>query len=271
MVDFDWSDIGSDLVGGIFEVANTGLNAGLEYLTDILKKAMTITVPINSFFSSWTLIIYLISMFYGLVFIYIGYTFMTAGDNIEQRVKAKILLKNFIMIVLAVQMSFFIYGLIIDLANVMTVGVFNLIDPDFFLISLDGGLDQVIEFLLGVVHALVLLANISLVGMRLIMCGMGVIIFPVGLIFYFIPFLRGYGKFILSFLMTLIFMPMINSFILFSASVIWNTGFLGNSLLFVISAFSVIIFIDILIIFFVVIKSALAISSTANIVKHMVR
>ena len=117
----------------IFEFILNLVNAPLQFFLDLVKSLLTGSVDVHALLPFWTIIVYIISLFYGLFLLFSGFNFMISGYNAERREKAKMWMKNVILMILFVQSSFFLYSLILELNSLLTAGIINLIDPSFFL------------------------------------------------------------------------------------------------------------------------------------------
>jgi hypothetical protein len=157
-------------------------------------------------------------MFYGLFLLFAGFNFMISGYDATKREKAKDWLRNTVLMILFVQSSFLIYGLIIELGSLMTAGVMGVIDPHFFLLTADSITNIGLELLLGISYGVMLIITVVFLALRYLLVAVGVLFFPFALFFYFIPPLQEYGKAILNILLVIILVPFFNALILFAAS-----------------------------------------------------
>jgi len=92
--------------------------------------------------------------------------------------------------------------------------------------------------------------------LRYIFVSLGVIFFTIGIFFYFVPFLNGFGKLILNWLGILIFLPFFYSLVFVGTSRLVNSSSLSDIKIFVvIGAFSVIILGTLILTLYVIVKS----------------
>lgn len=234
------------------------LNAPLKPLLDLLKSLLTEPINLSLFSSLWAIIIYVISLFYGILMLYSGVNFMLSGYDIVKREKAKQWFMNLFLMIIFVQASYFIYELVIDMESLLTAGVVNMIDKYFFMITADNIINIGLQFLFVMVYVLVLFITVLLLVFRYIIVAVGVVFVPIGIFLYFIPPLRDYGKLILNFLGICLFLTFFDSLIFLVCSKITEIPLFANfKILVMISA---LVFVNILmfyLMFFSAIKSAI--------------
>lgn len=243
-----------------FEYIVTIVNAPLEALLRLVKNLLSEPVNVSLFHSFWAIIIYIISIFYGLFFLFAGFNFMISGYNAEKRENAKVWMRNVVLMVLFVQASYIIYSLIIELNSLLTIGVINMIDPNFFLLSVDNFASIGMQLMNYTLYLIVLVITSVLLGMRYLFVSIGVVLFPFAMFFYFIPPLQTYGKMILNVLLVGIFVTFFCSIILFGASMLSTLAVFQNfKIILATMAFLSIDGLMIFLIIFALIKSAFAI------------
>lgn len=100
--------------------------------------------------------------------------------------------------------------------------------------------------------------------LRYIFVSIGVIFFTIGIFFYFVPFLNGFGKLILNWLGVLIFLPFFYSLIFVGTSRLINSGSLSDvRILVILGAFSLVIIGTLILILYVIVKSINSVSKVA--------
>lgn len=243
------------------------LNAPLQPLLTLVNNLLTNPININLFSSLWAIIVYVISMFYGLLMLYSGFNFMISGYDAVKRAKAKEWFRNVFIMIVLVQASFFIYQLFVDLGSLLTTGVMGLVNNSFFLLTADNIANIGLEFIFTGIYVLILLCTVIILTLRYLIIALGVVFFPIGIFCYFIPPLRSYGKLILNFLGICIFMAFIDALIFLVCSQLLNISIFQNfKILVMISAF---LFADILMIylmFFSAIKSSLDFAGRTSVI-----
>src|SRR3989338_11653451 len=153
----------------------------------------------------YLLLLLLLVFFYIFLFLYAGFIFITSNSNPMRRTQAKEVIKDTFIMIILIQGSFYIYDLILNLNSILSNAVLTLIEPEFFLITVDNIVNVGLEFLFSIAYVRVLFLTVLLLVMRYIIVSLGVILFPIGIFCYFIPPLRSYGKFIIHLLGVFIF------------------------------------------------------------------
>lgn len=190
------------------------VNAPLQPLLNLVKTLLQEPVNVDLFIGLWAVIIYVISLFYGILFMYAGFNFMISGYDIEKRENAKSWFKNIVIMIILVQASFFIYSLLVELGALLSAGVLNMIDSDFFLLTANNLANIGFELFFSFFYFLILFFTLILLIIRYIIVCIGAVFFPIGIFLYFISPLRDYGKMIINFLLIAIFVGFLDSIIL---------------------------------------------------------
>jgi len=234
------------------------LNAPLQPLLDLTKALMTEPIQLSVFVSLWAVILYIISIFYGILMFYSGFNFIISGYDAVKRTKAKEWFMNIFIMIVLVQASYFLYSLVIEINSYLTAGMINLIDPNFFLLTIDNIVNIGLQFFFAIFYVLVLIFTVLFLTLRYLIVASGIIFVPIGIFLYFIPPLKEYGKLILNFLGVCIFISFFDSIILLISSRLIGIPLFANfKILVMISAFSIANFLMFYFMLFSVIKSAI--------------
>ena len=113
------------------------LNAPIQPLLDLVYNLLTQPVNIDLFSGIWSIIVYILSMFYGILLMYVGFKFIISGYSFEKREKAKSSLANIIIMMVLVQASFYLYSLLIEVTASVTTVLLNMVQKNFFLLTID--------------------------------------------------------------------------------------------------------------------------------------
>ncbi len=259
------SNIASCLPQKVLEFVINILNAPLTPIISFVKNMLTAQVDIGVFHSIWSIIVYTISLFYGLFLIFAGFNFMISGYDVTKREKAKEWFKNIILMVFFIQASFLLYSLSIDLAAGLASGTMNLIDPNFFMLTADNIINMGLEVILLLIYVFTLAITAILLILRYIFVCVGVMFLPLGIFFYFTPPLNAYGKLVLNVLAVALLLPFIQIMILLAASKLIALPLFANfKILVMISSFAFIDFIMLLLILFITLKAASAVINSGT-------
>lgn len=242
------------------------LNAPLSPLLNLIKSLMENPPSVDIFIGIWAIIVYCISLFYGLLFIYAGFQFLLSGHNVLKREMAKEWLKNTVIMITLVQASFYLYQLTLELGAIMTSAVLQMVDEHFFLITADNIVNIGLEFLFVSFYVITLLLTAILLLIRYLIVSFGVIFFPIGIFCYFIPPLRSYGKLIFHILGTFIFLTFIDAIIILGSSMMIEIPMFENiKILVMASCFSIINFIFIIMLIKAIFKAVFSSNHGENI------
>lgn len=222
------SNLPSCIPEKFFEAVLGLFNAPIQPFLDLVKSLLAEPVDIGLFSSVWAVIVYVISLFYGLLLVFAGFNFIVSGFDAVRREKAKDMLRNVVLMVLFVQASYFLYGLALDLSSALTTGIFGMVDPSFFMISADSLPSLGLELALVIPYVLILLITVVLLTLRYLFVAVGVVFLPIGVFFSFVDPLNSYGKLILNSLLVLVFLPFFQSIVLLASSRLIQLDFFSN-------------------------------------------
>ena len=187
---------------------------------------------------------------------------MISGYDVQKREKAKSWLRNIVIMIVLVQASFFIYELSINISSALTSATLTLVDPNFFLLTIDNISNIGLEIIFFTLYIVVLLFTSILLIVRYAIVSIGVVFFPIAIFSYFIQPLRSYGLLILNFLGVAMFITFLDTLILIGFSRLVEVGIFANiKILLMISAFLLINIVTFFLMFFSIIKSAFSAGS----------
>ncbi len=265
------TNLGSCLVEKLFEFIIYLLNLPIKPILILINNLMIEPVNIDIFASIWAVIIYMLSLFYGILLLFIGFRFLVSGYSPEQREKAKKSLANILIMMVLIQISFFLYSLVLEIMASMTAVVYNSIPSDFFLITLDSFSNMGLELTLLLPYVAILVITLIFLTLRYICVGVGVVFFAIGIFFYFIEPLEAYGKLILNYLGVLIALPFFYSIILLASSKFLEIGIFSNlKILVMIGGFGLVNLFTLFLALFVIFKAANAIATPVSQVVSIV-
>jgi len=264
-------DFAAYVIEKFFDFLLSLINGALKPFLDLVKKFMSEPVKLSVFVESWAIIVYILSMFYGLLLVFIGLRLIVSGESAEQREKSKRSLRNTIIMMILIQGSYHLYSVIIDISAALTKTMLNLTGSSFFKITLSSYSSFGFELVLSVIYLIVLLITLLLLVFRYIFVSSGVLFFVIGIFMYFIGPLNQYGRLIVNCLLTLIFLPFFYSIIFLSSSKLLNIDSLINyKTLIMIGAFTLVILITCIMVLFVIVKAALKVAGPVGQVAKVV-
>ncbi len=251
------TNLGSCLVEKLFEFTSDILNAPIKPLLTLINNLMIEPVNIQIFASTWSIIIYMLSLFYGILLVFTGFRFLLSGHSPEQKEKAKRNLANILIMMVLIQASFILYSLTIEVVSAMSSTIYSQISPNFFTSSIDSFSNLGLELILVAPYVLILLSTLILLAIRYLCVSAGVIFFAIGIFLYFIEPLQAYGKLIINYLGILIALPFFYSIILLTTSKFLTISIFANAkILVMIGGFALINIFTLILMLFVIFKAA---------------
>ncbi|MCF7860899.1 hypothetical protein K9M79_01545 [Candidatus Woesearchaeota archaeon] len=248
------------------------LNAPLQPLLWLVRTLLETPPETDMFHGIWAIILYCISMFYGLLFIYSGFQFLFSGHNVIKREIAKDWLKNTVIMIVLVNASFYLYKLVLELGSVLTTSVLSMVDEHFFLITADNIVNIGLEFLFITFYVLTLFLTVFFLIIRYLVVAFGVIFVPIGIFCYFIPPLRSYGRLTLNILGMFTFITFLDAIIILACSMLIEIPLFENiKILVMICCFSIVNLLFIILTKHVIGKSSISDSGekVAEAVKYI--
>lgn len=207
-------------------------------LVGVVQQLLVQPPNIEVFASLWSLVVFILSAFYGLFILFAGFNFIISSASPEKRMIAQEWLQNVIMLIICVQASYLFYTLIAQIASNLSQGIVRTIDQNFFIFTLDNLPNFGLQIILGIVYIMVLIVTIIVLAINYFLSSIGIIFFPFGLFFYFIPPLKDIGKFIISTTFFVLFLPFFAGLILLSTSkLVILPAFTNIKILLVITSF----------------------------------
>ncbi len=222
------TNLASCLPEKMYEYLLVVINAPLLPLLALVETLLTADVSIEIFHHVWSVMRYILSFFYLFFFVYSGYIFLTSNANPIRRAQAKDMLRNTFLMIILIQGSFYIYDLVLSISTTLTSTILSTINPHFFLLTADNIVNIGLEMLFSMAYAITLLVTVIMLVLRYLMASFGVVLFPIGLFCYFIPPLKGYGKFIINLLGIFIFITFIDLLIILACSMLIEAPLFAN-------------------------------------------
>lgn len=258
------------ITDAIYDVVLSIINAPIKPLVNSIEYLMTADFNLDLFSDIWAVIIYIISAFYGLYFYLIGFQFMVSGSNPSKRENAKDNLKNTVLMIVLVQASFFLYRLFVNISSILSSAVFEMIEDNFLLFTLDNLVNVGLQIFFGIVYVFLLLMVLIFLGLRYLAVVTGVVFLPIGIFLYFTPALKNYGKLFIESCLLFVFLPFFQSLILLCSSLLVDIKFFSNFKIFLmISALAMIFAFSLFAIIFVIVKSAVSLFKASGVDKVM--
>ncbi len=258
------SEIATCFIAKFFDFFINLMNMSLQPLLVLIKDLLASKVNISPLMRFWKIITYVISIFYSLLLLYSGFNFITSGYDAVKREKAKTWVRNIILMIFFINISYFIYSWLLEISSHLTQGVLNLIPNDIFNLNISSFKNLGLKFSFILLYLIILMTTLVSLGIRYFCVMLGLISFPLGLFLYFFEPLKEYGKLVINFLGIFLIMPFLDSLVLLIGSQLNNVGvFSGNGILIMIISFTMVILLNIILILFVISKSASAVMNNS--------
>jgi hypothetical protein len=210
-------------------------------LLESIKSLLTADVNISLFHSAWLAVTYVLGFFYVFLFMYSGFVFLTSGGNPIRRNHAKETLQNTVIMIVLIGASYYLYDIVLTLCSTISNAILNMIDETFFLLTFDSFTNIALEGIFVTLYLFALVLALLFLVLRYIFVSLGVILLPIGIFCYFIPPLKGYGRFILNVLGVFIFVVIIDLLIILVCSLIVEESVFDNiKIMVMIACFSMI-------------------------------
>ncbi|MFA5142170.1 MAG: hypothetical protein WC471_04335 [Candidatus Woesearchaeota archaeon] len=260
----DWWDV----VDEFYDIADYFIEKIVEFMFALIQGAtrpflslietlLKSEVSITPFQSLWRSLAYVVSMFYGLLFLYAGLQFITSGNDPAKRTDAKTWLKNTFVMIVLVQASYYLYQLTMQISSALTTAILKKCWVSFFTITYDVFTNLSMEYMFITLYIIILLVTILLLAIRYIFASIGVVFAPIGIFLSFIPPLQSYGKLIINSLGIMAFIPFVDAIIILASSqLLFTPVFSSMQILVKIVAFLIIDFSTIMLFRLAVTKSA---------------
>lgn len=253
----EFYDIADYFIEKIVEFAFALIEGATRPFLSLIETLLKSEVSITPFQSLWRSLAYVVSMFYGLLFLYAGLQFITSGNDPAKRTDAKTWLKNTFVMIVLVQASYYLYQLTMQISSALTTAILKKCWVSFFTITYDVFTNLSMEYMFITLYIIILLVTILLLAIRYIFASIGVVFAPIGIFLSFIPPLQSYGKLIINSLGIMAFIPFVDAIIILASSqLLFTPVFSSIQILVKIVAFLIIDFSTIMLFRLAVTKSA---------------
>ena len=236
-------------------------------LLDLAEELLSANPDPELMFGWWQAITIIISSFYLLIFLIIGLMFLINGHSVVKREQAKEWLKNAVIMIIGVSVSFYLYKLILELSTDITKFMWITGFEQFFENTLfaSTGIFMLIAFSGTIGFALITLF------LRYLFLLIGAVLFPIGIFLYLTPKFESWGKIIFNFLGMMLAIQFIDMIVLIGTqqAIIQLAGNTGAGFVLPLG-FLVIGIVNIAMMIYAIIKSALSIATNAPVISMAV-
>ena len=205
----------SSLVSGFVYSAQEFLENSLNFI---------VTGPnLDSFCTPYTQVMSVLESLYTLALMGIGAYYIATAADPEKRAKAKLWIQNVLYLIITLAFSFSIFGMIVELNQYITTSIYNASFSDLLNIQVVFSslvFATVLSFNFLIAAALTFMTLLT----RYLMIPFLLLLFPIAIFLYFLPFTREWGLFLLKFTVIIIFMTSIDAVLILGLSYLFNSG-----------------------------------------------
>ncbi len=178
---------------------------------------------LDLFCSPYTRIMKILESLYTLALMGVGAYYVASAADPERRAKAKLWIQNLLYLIVVLAFSFSIFKMIIELNQYITVSIYDnsfsdLLNIQVVFSSLVFGLVMSFNFL-----SAAALTFFTLI-IRYLMIPFLLLLFPIAIFLYFLPFSREWGLFMLKFIVIIIFMTSIDAILILGQTYLFSSG-----------------------------------------------
>jgi len=210
------------VMDSFFGFIKAGFVSFVNPLFQVMKTLILYNINPFNYEGYWLTIVSIISCFYLLLFVVVGLKFLLGSYDAVQRLKAKEWFKGAVMLIIAVNASLLLYSLVLLLGSGTALVLWNPQLENFLSLN---DLNALNLIWLIIVAIFAFLAMLTLI-LRQIFLIISVMLFPIGVFFYFIPPLKSGGSALLNLIFAFVFMQAMDVIILIGVN-IFSTEFSG--------------------------------------------
>jgi len=185
-------------------------------LFGLIRALLLRSVEPLDFSGLWLVVVGVISLFYGLLFLLVGFKFLLGSYDAVQRAEAKEWLKSAVVLVVAVNGSLLLYSLLLGLSSGLASYLWGSRLESLLEMGESSGLNLVWVFVL----AFSAFFAVVTLFLRQVTLVAGVMLFPVGVFLYLVPPLRAFGYSVLAVLVAVAFMPVVDVIVLIAVNAV---------------------------------------------------
>ena len=205
----------SSLVTGFVYSASQFLNNALTFI---------VTGPnLDSFCTPYAQVMHVIESLYTIALMGLGAYYVATSADPEKRAKAKLWIQNIFFVIIILAFSFNIFKMIIELNQYVTTSIYSTSFSDILNIRVVAS---------SLVFGFVLSANfVTAAGLtfltllsRYLLIPFLLLLFPIAIFLYFMPFTKEWGSFLLKFIIIIVFMTSIDAILISGLSYLFSSA-----------------------------------------------
>ena len=205
----------SSLVSGFVYSAQQFLINSLNFI---------ITGPnLDTFCTPYSQVMSVLESLYTIALMGVGAYYISSAANVEKRVKAKLWIQNILYLIIILAFSYSIFGMIVELNQYITTSIYNASFSN--LLNIQTVFSSLIfATTLSLIFVMAALLTFMTLLTRYLMIPFLLLLFPIAIFLYFLPFTKDWGLFLLKFSIIIIFMTSIDAVLILGLSYLFNSG-----------------------------------------------
>lgn len=193
-----------------------------EFLENSLKFIITGS-NLDSYCLPFTKIMKIIESLYTLALMGVGAYYITTAADPEKRVKARLWIQNVLFMIILLSFSFPIFKMVMDLNLYITTSIYSQSFSDMLNVQV-AFTSLIFALVLSFVFIIAAATTFITLVIRYLMIPFLLLLFPIAIFLYFIPFTKEWGSFLLKFIMLILFMTAIDAVIILGMSYLLSSG-----------------------------------------------
>jgi hypothetical protein len=220
------TDTLSNLPACIADAILSAIANGLVYTSQkFLSAAMiflTASPDIKWFCTPYTAVMSILESLYSITIMGAGLYYIINATEVEGRAKAKQWLKNLFFMVIMLAFSFYLFDTLLSLNQYISTTLYNTANPNLFNI---GNISESVVFVLVMVSGFSIMSGVtvSTLTARYLLIPFALLLFPIAIFLYFIPFARDWGLMILRTIILIVFMTSVDALVISGLSFLFSS------------------------------------------------
>lgn len=160
---------------------------------------------------------------YAIALMIIGGLYIVSANDIQARTKSKIWLQNLMLMILSLTFAFPIFNMILEVNQYITTSIYNQSFLDVFDIQVVFS-SLIFSFSFSTFTLFSAALAFFTLLVRYMLIPFLLLLFPIGILLYFLPFTKDWGGFILKFILLILFMTSFDAVLILGVSYLLNSG-----------------------------------------------
>ena len=216
----------TNLPGCIAEAIINTLASGFVYTVDQFLTAsfnfIAATPTLTWFCTPYNNVMAIIESLYAIAFMALGLFYIFRSTDVEGRLAAKEWLKNIFFLMLLLSFSFKLFDILVSINSYLTTSFLASVSREVFNPSVAFG-SLVFAFVILITSVFVLGLTFMTLLARYLLIPFLLLLFPIAIFLYFLPFTKQWGSAFLKMIVSIIFMSSLDALLIMALSMLFNT------------------------------------------------